>query len=68
MCGRVRQLDFDIVDVAPSPTFRRIVAFDDRMLCTMIMGAGMSVRRVVAATDMPACTAQTKVHPPRADL
>jgi hypothetical protein len=50
----VGQIEEDLVDIAPSPSFRWIVAFDDRMAGGMEMLGGMAIRRVVATADMAA--------------
>src|SRR3977135_1305348 len=42
----------NFIDIAPSPPFRRIVAFDDRMAGLAKMLGGVTVWRAVAAADM----------------
>src|SRR3984893_11255956 len=66
--GAVGQIEPDLVDVAPAPAFRRVIAFDDRMPGHMKMLGGMTVRRVVATADVPAGPARPQVHPYRARL
>ena len=64
----VRQIDFDPVDVAPAPTFRRVVAFDDRVMRRLEVCARVPVRRIIAAADMTAPAAEAQMHPLAADL
>jgi hypothetical protein len=61
------EVEHDLVDVAPAPVFRRIVAFDDRVSGLRKMRAGMAVGRLVAATDVTATPAQPKMDPGRSD-
>jgi hypothetical protein len=42
--GRVIQFDKNLIDIAPAPAFRRIVAFDDRMFCLMEVRGCVAVR------------------------
>jgi hypothetical protein len=62
----VGEVDKYLVDIAPSPSFRRIVAFDDRVSGRMEMFGGVAIRRIVATADVTACPAQPQVHPLRA--
>ena len=55
----------NFIDIAPSPPFRRIVAFDDRMAGLAKMLGGVTVWRAVAAADMAACPAEAQMHPRR---
>ena len=64
--GVVAELDEHLVDIAPPPTFGRVVAFYDRMRRYRKMGASMPMRRIVAATDVTAGSAETQMHPGRA--
>lgn len=66
LCRSTGQVNLNLVDIAPSPTFRRIIALDDRMGCGVKMFGRMFVRRVVATADMPAASAQPEMHPPTA--
>src|SRR3954453_14066518 len=59
----VRQVEQHFVDIAPAPAFRRIVAFDHRMGGGMEMRGRMLVRRIVAAADMAAGTADPQMQP-----
>ena len=55
----------NFIDIAPSPPFRRIVSFDDRMAGRMKMLGGVSIRRVVATANMSAGAAEPQMHPLR---
>jgi hypothetical protein len=66
--GPVRKIKHDFVHVTPTPVFRRIVAFDDRMCGGAKMLGRMSVRRVVATADVTAGPADAQVNPGRTDL
>src|SRR5437016_1818045 len=57
-----------LVDVAPSPTFGRVVAFDDRMAGRVEVLGGVMVRRAVAAADVAARPTEPQMHPDRIDL
>ena len=57
LCGMIK-LDECIVDIAPAPTLRRIVTFDDRVLGRVKMLVRVLVRRVITAADMAARPAQ----------
>ena len=59
----VRQIEHHLVDVAPAPAFRRIVALDDRMAGGVEMLGRVLVRRIVAAADMAAGAAEPQMHP-----
>src|SRR5665213_2285910 len=54
----VGEIDEGLLHVAPAPAFRRIVTLDDGMAGSMKMLGGVSVRRVIAAADMAAGSAQ----------
>jgi hypothetical protein len=58
-----RQIDFDVVDIAPAPSLRRVVTLDNRMTGGFKVPPGMTIGRVVAATDMPATAAKSQMHP-----
>ena len=57
----VRKIEYDFVEVAPAPVFRRIIGFDDRVLRHAEMFRGMSIWRLVAATDMTAAAADAQM-------
>src|SRR5881397_934580 len=62
------EVERHLVDVAPSPTFGRVVAFDDRMAGRVEVLGGVMVRRAVAAADVAARPAEPQMHPDRIDL
>jgi hypothetical protein len=64
----IGKVDFFFVDITPTPTFGRIVAFDDRMSCRVKMRGGMAVRRVIATTDVTALSAEAQMNPLASDL
>src|SRR4029079_11525238 len=69
MRGRaVAEIEHDLVDVAPTPAFGRVIAFDHRMPCRVEVPRRVPVRRVVAASDMAASPTQAQMQPSRADL
>ena len=53
----VREFDLGLIDIAPAPAFGRVITLDDGVSRGMIMGVGMPIGRIVAASDVPACTA-----------
>jgi hypothetical protein len=63
-----REVDEHFVGITPTPALRRIVAFDDGMLCLVIMPARMPVRRVVTTAHMSADAAHSQMDPDAADL
>ena len=48
------EIERDLVDVAPAPTLRRVIALDDRMPGRMKMLGGVTMGGIVTATDMAA--------------
>src|SRR2546421_7047820 len=64
----LREIEQHLVDIAPAPAFRRIVAFDDGMAGCMEMRGCVLVRGIVAATDMAAAAADPQMQPPAAAL
>ncbi len=63
-----RQIEHDFVHIAPAPSFRRIVAFDDGMSGGVEMRGGVLVGRVVAAADVTAAAADPQMQPLAAGL
>ena len=55
----------NFIDIAPSPPFRWIVAFDDGMAGLAEMLGSVTVWRAVAAADMAARPAEAQMHPRR---
>ena len=51
------QIDF-VIDIAPAPSLGRVIALDDRMTDRFEVLAGVSVGRLVAATNMPTTAAK----------
>src|SRR6187402_1692234 len=64
--GAVAEIERHLVQVAPAPAFRRVVAFDDRVAGGVEMLGGMLVRGTVAAADMAAGPAEPQMYPARA--
>jgi hypothetical protein len=62
------ELDECLVEIAPTPTFRWIETFDDGVLGQLKMSGGVFSGRLVAATDVPAGTADAQVYPPASGL
>jgi hypothetical protein len=58
----------NFIEIAPSPPFWRIVAFDDGIAGLAKMLGGVTVWRAVAAADMAARPAEAKMRPGRTDL
>ena len=52
--GAVAEVEYDLVDVTPSPAFGRVIAFDDWMARLVKVLGGVAVRRIVATADMAA--------------
>ena len=64
----VGEVKRDFVDMAPSPSLRRVVAFDDGMSRRMKMLRRMPSLRLAAAPDMSACAADSQMKPGLARL
>jgi hypothetical protein len=62
-CHAIGQIEHDIIDIAPAPTFGWIVAFDNRMADRVEMFGCVSMRRVVATSHMPTSAAYSKMNP-----
>ena len=52
-----------IINVAIAPLFARLKGFNDRMLCLMKVLRGVLVLRAIAAANVPADFAETKMNP-----
>src|ERR1700721_684722 len=61
------KVDFDVINVAPTPTLRRVVALDNRMTARFKVPTGVSMGRLIAATDIPAAAAEPQGDPRRSD-
>ena len=59
----VAQLETHLVDVTPVPTLPRLVRADDRMAGGIEMCRGVSLRRLVATTDVATGLTSAKVNP-----
>jgi hypothetical protein len=57
------QVEPDLIDVAPPPSFRRIVTLDDWMPGAVEMLGGMPSRRLIATTDVAAVPANSQMYP-----
>src|SRR5262249_17776325 len=64
----IGKIEHDLVHVAPPPTFRRIVALDDRVAGGMEMLGCVPVRRIVTATDVAARPAKAQMNPRRSQF
>jgi hypothetical protein len=61
-------LECDLVDIAPDPVFTRFERLNERMIGGMEVFGRVLVRGRIAAANMTADLAQTKVDPPVAGL
>ena len=58
-----RQIEQDLIDIAPAPSLGWIVTLDDRMFRRMKMPGGVLVGRIVAAADVTAGAADPQMQP-----
>src|ERR1700692_2367969 len=58
----VRKVEHHFVDVTPTPSFRRIIGFDDRVPGCAKMFCGVSIWRLIAAPDMAAGAADPQMQ------
>jgi hypothetical protein len=56
-------LDFDFIDVTPSPVLPRLERLNDRVVDGTKVLRGVFVFRAVAASDVPAAETQPEMHP-----
>lgn len=61
--GLIREINHDLVDIAPSPPFRRIIAFHYRMLGLVKVLGCVLADRLIAAADVAAFAAETQMEP-----
>jgi hypothetical protein len=61
--GQSGEIEFEFIDVAPSPIFAGLQGFDDRMFQSMKMFGRMFVFRRIATADVAAVHTQTEMHP-----
>src|SRR5579871_1643835 len=64
----VRQVEQHLVDIAPAPAFRRIVALDDGMAGGMKMLGRVLVGGIIATADVAAAAAEPQMQPRAAGL
>src|SRR6185312_5365899 len=64
----IGQIQRDFVHIAPSPSFGRIVAFDDGMSGRVEMPGSVAMRRGIATSHVATGPAQPQVDPRRTDL
>src|SRR5579883_1913237 len=64
----IAEIEDGLVDIAPAPALRRVIALDDGVTGRLEMLGRVAVRGVVAAADMAAGTAEPEMHPDRAQL
>jgi hypothetical protein len=64
----VRQIKQYFIDITPAPSFRRIIALDDRVSGQVEMLGRVFVGRIVAAPDMAASSADAQMQPYTAAL
>ncbi len=64
----VGEIEHHFVDEAPAPALRRIIALDDRMARGVKMFGRVLVRGIVAASHMPARSAESEMNPDIAAL
>src|ERR1700761_9140280 len=57
------QIEHQLIDIAPAPALRRIIAFDDGMFGVVEMLGGVFVLGLIAAADMPASAADAQMQP-----
>jgi hypothetical protein len=62
-CCVSAQIDHHLVDETPTPSFGRVIAFDDGMVGGMEVLRGMAVWGVIAAADMSTGSAEPKMYP-----
>ena len=60
----VRQVEIDLIDIAPAPTFGRIIAFNDGVRGFVEMLGRMAIRGIVATADMPTGATDAQMNPP----
>jgi hypothetical protein len=59
----IGEVEHDLIDITPSPSFRRVESLDDGMSGRMEVLGCMASRRIVTASDMPACAANPEMNP-----
>ena len=64
----IRQLYEYLVEIAPSPTFRRIEAFDDGVLCRTEVSRRMLPDRLIATPNVGTLATDAQMKPFLVDL
>ena len=64
----LRKIEHDLVNVAPTPAFRRIISFYNGMLRGVEMSGRVFIGRIIAAADMTAGPADPQMQPDAAGL
>jgi len=59
----VRQIKCHLVDVAPAPSFGRIIALNNRVATSVKVFCGVTIGRIITAPDIAACAAETQMNP-----
>ena len=59
----VRYIKCHLVDVAPTPSFGRVVAFNKRVAGGVKVLCGVAIGRIITASDVAARTAETQMNP-----
>ncbi len=62
-CPAIGEIEHHVFDIAPPPSFGRIIAFNDGMAGRMKMLCRMPAGRLVAASDMPARATNPEMKP-----
>src|SRR5271154_2237002 len=60
-CFSVRQIECYLVDIAPAPPFRRIIALDDRVTGSVEMFGRVLVGGIVATANVAATAADSQM-------
>ena len=58
-----RKVDFNIIDIAPTPPLRRVVALDDGVTRRFEVFSGMTMGGLIAAADVPTIATEPQMHP-----
>jgi hypothetical protein len=62
-CGVAVQIELDLINVAPTPAFRRVVTFDDRMSGGVKMLRGVLSGGLIAAANVTAMSTDPQMDP-----
>ena len=61
------KVDFNIVNIAPTPPLRRVVALDDGVARGFEVFSSVTMGGLIAASDVPAIATQAQMHPTRSN-